>query len=296
MAFEETVPGGHIPELHVEENEADGVWGSVLYPSIGSMVYTLEHSVLTAAVRAYNDWIAEFVAVAPDRLKGVAVLNVDDVDEAIAELHRALGLGLTSITLPVTPMVGYDDPVYDPLWAVAEGLGLPVSFHTGTIRDQSAASKMRGTRWASSVSHRFIQEALAQLIFGAVFERFPRLQVVSVEFELGWAPHLLERMDFAYLQRRHWNGQLVFADGMTPSDFFHRNVLVSFQEDPVGIELRHHFRTENLLWGNDYPHSESTYPRSRSIVDALLTDLTPEERTAVTCTNTARLYGFDVPA
>jgi predicted TIM-barrel fold metal-dependent hydrolase len=298
LKFGETLSGGHIPELHVKENEADGVWGSVLYPSVGLLVYFLESSAaLTAAARAYNDWIADFCGGARERLKGVGLLNVDDVSEAVAELERTRAIGLTTATIPVAPLPphGYDEPVYDPLWAAAQDLDVPLAFHIGTVRNRSARDGMN-TRAGLATQHKFIDEAIARMIFGGVFERFPRLRVVSVEFEIGWAPHLIERMDFAYLQRRHWEGRVTFADGAIPSDFFGRNVRLSFQEDPVGIELRHRIGVENLMWGSDYPHAESTYPRSRAIVEELMADLSVAERTAVTCTNAAQLYGFSVPA
>jgi predicted TIM-barrel fold metal-dependent hydrolase len=298
IKFAESLPGGHLPELHVKENEADGVWGSVLYPSVGILVYFIESpAALRAAARAYNDWVAEFCSAAPERLKGVAILDVDDVGNAVGELGRARELGLATAMIPVTPLPGraYDDPSYDPLWAAAQDHDVPLAFHIGTVRDPVARAGMN-SRAGLATQHKFVDETIARLIFGGVFERFPRLHIVSVEFESGWAPHLIERMDFAYLQRRHWEGTVRFEDGAIPSDFFHRNVFLSFQEDPVGIELRTRIGVQNLMWGSDYPHAESTFPRSRAIVEDVMGDLPADERSAITCGNTARLYRFAVPS
>ena len=57
---------------------------------------------------------------------------------------------------------------------------------------------------------------------------------------------------------------------MLPSDFFRRNVVLSFQEDAVGIRLRDVIGIDNMMWGSDYPHSESTFPQSRKILAEIL--------------------------
>ena len=61
-----------------------------------------------------------------------------------------------------------------------------------------------------------------------------------------------------------------FKGGTLPSDFFRRNVVLSFQEDPIGIRLRDVIGVDNMMWGSDYPHSESTFPQSRKILAEIL--------------------------
>ena len=91
-------------------------------------------------------------------------------------------------------------------------------------------------------------DSLCDLIFSGVFERLPRLRVAIVEFELAWAPHLLATMDYTY-RERHGEAIYRFKDGMLPSDFFRRNVVLSFQEDAIGIRLRDVIGTDNMMWG-----------------------------------------------
>jgi predicted TIM-barrel fold metal-dependent hydrolase len=83
-----------------------------------------------------------------------------------------------------------------------------------------------------------------------------------------------------------------FRDGALPSDFFRRNVFISFQEDDLGIQFRTHVGVENLLWGSDYPHAESTFPRSREIVDRILQGVPEVEQAQIAGGNAARLYHF----
>jgi len=106
-------------------------------------------------------------------------------------------------------------------------------------------------------------------------------------------PYVLTNMDYTYRERQ---GEAIyrFKDGMRPSDFFHRNVVLSFQEDAIGIRLRDVIGVDNMMWGSDYPHSESTFPQSRKILDGILAGVPDEERAKIVGGNAARVYGFDL--
>jgi predicted TIM-barrel fold metal-dependent hydrolase len=77
-----------------------------------------------------------------------------------------------------------------------------------------------------------------------------------------------------------------------PSDFFRRNVVLSFQEDAIGIRLRDVIGIDNMMWGSDYPHSESTFPQSRKILAEILAGVPEDEQAKIVSGNTARVYGF----
>ena len=138
-----------------------------------------------------------------------------------------------------------------------------------------------------------MRESLAHMILTGVFERYPALQVGSVEMELSWAPHFLDRLDYTYLQRTPNDWWYRFKEDMLPSDYFHRNVFVGFQEDALGIRLRDIIGVDNLQWGSDYPHPESTFPRTRQILEEILADCTEEEKAKIAGGNAARIYHLD---
>jgi predicted TIM-barrel fold metal-dependent hydrolase len=297
--FEDVPRGGYDPEQHLADMRLDGVAGEVLYPSQGLFYFRVADPALMSAIfRAYNDWLAEFCRTDPARLKGIAMVNVDDVQEGIGELERAAGLGLGGAMITEYPLEHrrYDQPEYEPFWAAAEALELPLSLHTATRRQ----GKIRGAgdktlRDASSRATKAFYPAtsMCDLIFSGVFERHPRLQLAIVEFELAWAPHLLASMDYTYRERPE-EAIHRFKDGMRPSDFFHRNVCLSFQEDAIGIRLRDTIGVDNMMWGSDYPHSESTFPRSRAILAEILDGVPEDEQARIVGGNAARLYRFDV--
>ncbi len=134
--------------------------------------------------------------------------------------------------------------------------------------------------------------SLCDMIFSGVFERHPRLTLAIVEFELAWAPNVLSSMDYTY-RERHGEALYRFKNGMLPSDFFRRNVVLSFQEDAIGIRLRDVIGVDNMMWGSDYPHSELTFPQSRKILAEILEGVPEVEQAKIAGSNTARVYKFD---
>ena len=70
---------------------------------------------------------------------------------------------------------------------------------------------------------------------------------------------------------------------MLPSDFFRRNVVLSFQEDAIGIRLHDVIGPDNMMWGSDYPHSESTFPQSRKILAEILKGVRAGRRAGQAC-------------
>ena len=94
-SFEDVRPGGYIPAEHVKDMDADGVDAGVVYPSISFMMYNVvpESDLLSAIFHAYNGWVGEFCKSHPDRLKPIAMLNLDDLDLAIKDLQHYANLG-----------------------------------------------------------------------------------------------------------------------------------------------------------------------------------------------------------
>jgi predicted TIM-barrel fold metal-dependent hydrolase len=297
--FEDVHQGGYDPVQHLKDMQLDGVAGEVLYPSQGLFYFKVADTQLMSAIfRAYNDWLAEFCSTDPERLKGIAMINLDDIQDGIKELERTAKMGFAGAMITEYPLEDrrYDQPEYEPFWAAAQALGMPLSLHTATRRQ----GKIRGVgeqtlRDASSRATKVFYPAtsMCDMIFSGVFERYPNLKLAIVEFELAWVPHLLSSMDYTY-RERHEEAFYRFKDGWRPSDFFHRNVFLSFQEDEVGIRLRDIIGVDNMMWGSDYPHSESTFPQSRQILAQILAGVPEDDYAKIVGGNTARLYHFDL--
>ena len=298
--IEEVHPGGYIPEEHVKDMDIDGIDVSIVYPTVGLGLYSVSDSeLLTFNCRAYNDWVGEFCSAIPKRIKGIAMLNMDDVRVGVKELEHCAKMGFVGAMISVYPPEGrgYEQPEYEPLWAAAQDLRIPLSLHIGTDRQQPGqqAAVVEGATANSltNIDH-WVRMSLGSMIFGGVFERYPNLQVGSVEHELSWAPHFLDRLDYNYTQRElEFSQEYRFKGDALPSDFFHSNVFLGFQEDALGIKMRDTIGVDNLQWGADYPHIESTFPKSRQILEEILADCTEEEKAKIAGGNAARVYGLD---
>ena len=301
--FEDAPAGGYDPHEAIKDMDVDGVQAALLYPSQGLFLYKLQDSALLSAVcRAYNNWLADFCNAYPDRLKGIAMLNLDDVQDGIGELERAARLGLAGAMISVYPLANrqYDRPEYDPFWAAAQDLGIPITLHTATQRpgpglpvlsSNAVQGASQTATFRANIDY-WVRNSLADMIFSGVFEHYPSLKVVVAEFELAWVPHFLKQMDYVYTER-HQQATYRFKNDLIPSDFFHRNVRISFQEDDLGIQLRHIIGVDNLMWGSDYPHSESTWPRSQQVLEEILAGVTEEEKVKIAGANAAKLYDID---
>ena len=166
----------------IKENEMDGVWGACLQPSQGLFWYRIPDSALLSAIcRVYNDWIADFCKPYPDRLKGIAMLNVDDVEEAAQELERCAKLGLVGAFIPVSPLPDrpYRDPIYDRLWATAQDLGAPAA-----AAHRHAARRHPGYEFTMDLDRAHRRRAARRpttgcatrcrsMVFAGVFDHFP---------------------------------------------------------------------------------------------------------------------------
>src|SRR3954462_238797 len=109
--FEDVHLGGYDPEQHLKDMVLDGVSGEVHYPSQGLFYFKVADTALMSAIfRAYNDWLAEFCRADPPRLKGVALINLDDVEDGLGELERAARLGLAGAMITEYPA---EDRRYD---------------------------------------------------------------------------------------------------------------------------------------------------------------------------------------
>jgi predicted TIM-barrel fold metal-dependent hydrolase len=191
----------------------------------------------------------------------------------------------------------------DPFWATASELGMPLSLHTATDRADPRSDPPRldvqNAPPSLFVTMDYqVRRTLADLIFSGVFQRHPGLRIGTVEHELGWIPFFLSQLDYTYTDRPargpEWKR---FADPDTvPSQFFRTNCFASFQEDAIGLRLSDLIGVETLMWGSDYPHTESTFPRSREVLARILTGVPDDDAHRIVRTNAAGLYGFDVPA
>ncbi|MGE0383112.1 MAG: amidohydrolase family protein [Gammaproteobacteria bacterium] len=287
--------GGGDPKLRIKDMTDDGISAEILYPNAGMMIYFIEDPELSReSIRTYNDWLIEAFGAYPGRFVPTAMLPVRDVGEALAEFERVLGLGYRSVMMPIDVKndLKYNDPLYDPLWEMAAGEKVPISFHVATglhpIRERGRGGAVINYTVLMTEAMDFV----TYLVCSGAFERNPSLNVVIVEGGVSWLAPLCERMDeCAERQQMYMDPKL----SMLPSQYVRRNVHATFSHDRAAIFARRVTGVAPLLWASDYPHTEGTFPHSRRAIEAVFADtgVTAEERKAILGGTAAKLYGLD---
>jgi len=293
--FEDLHRGGWDPEARMADQDRDGVAAEVIYPTVGMLLCNHpDFDYKKACFDAYNEWIAEYCAAHPDRLIGQGQTAMRSVEEGIQDVRKIKELGLRGVMMPGNPQVSdYDDPIYDPFWDAAIDMEMPLSFHILTSKGDVVGAPARGPKLNGFLSIiRGNQDLMGTFILGGVFERNPKLKIVCVEADAGWVPHYMYRMDHAYDRHRYWlkAGQEL---SKMPSEYFSENIYTTFQDDWVAFRMTDMCNPRRLMWANDFPHSDSTWPYSQELLQKHTAHLTEEEKSWILHDNVAELYNLD---
>jgi predicted TIM-barrel fold metal-dependent hydrolase len=286
--------GGFGAERY-RDMDYDGVDVEIVFPNKGLTNWQSPDPELNVAMcRAWTDWAHETFGE-NSRSFPAACIAPADIPAAVKEVERVAGLGFKFVMMP--PLVretGYNMPEFDPLWDALSDAGLPITFHAGTGKDPRTATG-NGGAIINYVVHAMntVLEPTVQLCASGVFDRFPKLKFATIEAGAGWIPYALWAMDHGHEAHAFWvSPKLKYK----PSEYFKMHGAASFQQDPVGIELRHWVGgVDNLLWGNDYPHLEGSWPHSEEAIAIWAKDLGPEDTAKVLGLNAAKLFDIEVP-
>jgi predicted TIM-barrel fold metal-dependent hydrolase len=249
----------------------EGIWGEVVYPSLGMWANIIKDRVLVAeGSKALNDWAMEEIQlVAPNRLIATAMLPLLDVQDAVAETYRAKDKGFYAVYLPTVPPPGqplYNDGYWEPLWAAIEETGLVLTIHIGTDGETTVFRGPGGAVMNYVETTYGGQRATTQLISGGALDRHPGLKVLIAEGGAAWAPFLGDRMNEGYRQ----HGMFVRPTlSLPPKDYIYRQVYVSFQHDVTAVPALTGMGYQNVMWGSDYPHLEGTYGHTQKTLHEL---------------------------
>jgi predicted TIM-barrel fold metal-dependent hydrolase len=289
LRFDEVRPGSWDTRARVEDQQIDGLDAEVIYYSGITGADTADLDLRLGIYRAYNDWLADFCAGAPDRLIGLAAIPMWDVELACAEARRAAAKGLKGAIVPSwsPDEAQYHEPAWDPVWSTFEELGLPVSLHLGAKPHWVRLDRLSPAYLA--VSKILMAEPLAIMLLGGPLVKHPNLKIVFAEAGIGWLAYMKEWSDNVYRRHRFWT-QMDMPE--LPSHYFERQIHGTFQEDKAGVAVRHFIGVDSIMWASDYPHSDTTWPESRKYIDEHFADVPDAERRKIVAENAARLYGL----
>lgn len=269
-------------ESRLTDMDRDGADASIMYGPTDPMAIA-DPELRRRCYEAYNDWLAEFCATKPDRLIGVAQLSMEDPRAARDELQRLAkrgGLRHVNILASRAQPPVYDE-AWEPFWALAEEIGIPIGFHLAVLvkktrldaENRGAANLVVATasRYAQEPPGMQLLEPMTGLIFAGVLDRHPRVKIVMAEAGLAWVPSMIQGLDIWYERTR--DGRRLTGDGpislpkILPSEYFQRQIWISFVDDPLGVKMVGTvLDADKIMFGSDYPHPASTWPDSQKII------------------------------
>jgi uncharacterized protein len=284
------------PEYRVLDQDRDGTIAEVIYGLFSIPSRLNDRRLADDVCRAFNDFLVEFCAYAPDRYIGLACLPVGDPRSAADELVRCADLGFRGVVLDIKN--GSDsmyDEAWDPVWDVATRTEIPVAFHLGSRFTPGASSlgttkRLEGKRLRDAALGMSMLQYLGaadyfSIIFGGALDRFPALRIVLAESGIGWIPSMLERLDYEID-----NEFLGLNLQLKPSEYWQRQMFATFSKDEVGLALLDVLGEDRVMFASDYPHPDGIWPDSQSYITTQMGKLSKETRRKILLENAAKLY------
>ena len=280
-------PKRRIPDMDIEGIDVAVLFGA----STGLGASGLRDKRLAAAMaRGYNEWLADYCSADPDRLKGVAAVALQDVDVGVAELRRSVKEhGFVGACVPVNIMGrAQDDPDYDPLYAAAQELDVPICIHNTT-----AIPGPGWDRFTSFVRQKAILDpfemmiASMTMILGGVFDRFPGLRVAYLESGAGWVPYWMDRLEDYYEEFKEIRLK------QDPPDYFRsEQCFVSCEVDETTLGyVADAIGDDRIIYASDYLHHDCKFPRSVTAITER-PELSEETKAKILGENAQRLFRF----
>jgi predicted TIM-barrel fold metal-dependent hydrolase len=296
LTWDNVPAGAWNPHERIKVMDAEGIDVAVLYPSLWLLYGDLNDPPLAAAAcRAYNNWMADFCKPYPNRLYGVAPMPLQNVEEAVREMHRVVKeLGFKAVFVRPNPFNGrrLNDSAYESFWRSAEELDVPVAVHSsfGTRMPTMGAERYRDPFFFHMVCHPFEQQgACMDIICGGVLEKHPKLRVGFLESGVGWLGYWLDRMD------EHFEGMHSYVPWMRvkPSEQFRKQCYLTLDPHESMLKATVELGMEhNILWGSDFPHFDCIYPGVVSDVKRACSVLSESSRHAIITENALRFYNI----
>ena len=307
----DNTPGCGGPEQRLREQDQDGVDAEVLFALEVRSPAIRDRDVYIGIIHHFNEFMAEeYCAVDPERLIGVGILPNRGVEDDIAEMAHCKRLGLKAVWLSTYPSgKGYPSPEDDRFWAAALDLDVRVVVHTsfttkvGTRETplfqyprEPSGERRPPTDFVQRLArqgpyHSGSVEA-SQMVVAGIFDRFPKLRIYWAENNVGWLPYFYEQMDHEYSINRFWAERQMGLPRLKrlPSEYLREHAYWGFFEDHVGVRLRHDVGVDRMLWGSDFPHVVTRWPRSLELLDSQMAGVAGDERHRMVAANAVEFF------
>ncbi|KFG90932.1 Amidohydrolase [Sphingobium herbicidovorans NBRC 16415] len=293
---------GFSLEQRVADQRTQGVDAEIVFGQKGTLAFaTPDPEFAGQMTRAWNRWAHDTFS-SDKSVMPMAMIAPATLDEAISEVQWAASNGFHGLWLPNRPIYNrlnqprntleYCDKFFEPLWAAIAETGLPMVLHVSTGQDPRAV-RGAGGAITNFVCHSMVttMEPMVQMISSGVFERHPSLRLGTIESGIGWIAWLLQQMDYSYRAHHMWVRPVIPQE---PSFYFKRNCFASFIEETEALEaLVEAGLEDNIVWSNDYPHHEGSFPHTKAAIARQMGSLSETAREKVLGLNAAKFFNIE---
>ena len=277
-------------DLRLADMDAQGIAVQALSLT-APMIYWADADLSHRLATAWNDAAIAAHRAHPDRFVVLATLPLLAPDRAVDELNRVSRIpGVRGIYVGTNiDNRDLDDPLFAPVLARIAELELPIFLHPL----QTVGGRRMQSYYLSNLIGNPVDTAIAacHLIFGGVLDRYPNLKFVSVELGAGWVPYFVWQLD------RRFKKFGPMADNKLahlPSEYMRKQVFFTFEIDPIGPRVTRFFGEDNYMWASDYPHSATTWPKSRAVIADIFSDVPEPIKNKIISYNCDRLFGMNL--
>jgi predicted TIM-barrel fold metal-dependent hydrolase len=301
ITYDEMIPGAWQREARLADMDRNHMESSLCFPSwlrfCGQHLSEGKDKELgLRCVEAYNDWmVEEWCAGSGGRMIPLCVVPLWDATLAAGEVRRNAARGVRAVAFSEIPpnlgLPSIHSGSWDPFFAACSDTGTVLCMHIGSGSKMPSTSADAPGAVGSALVHTNAIFSMVDYLMSGVFVRFPGLRVMYSEGQAGWLPYMLDRVDVVWDENRAWGG---VADKVPdpPSTYIRDHVYFCVFQDKVAFENLDVIPVENLTYEVDYPHSDSTWPRSREIAERHMKKLTQEQVDAICRDNAVRLFGL----
>lgn len=227
----ETTLGAMFNRTRLEHMDQEGVDIHIIYGTLNLIFPSLlDKDLAVALCQAYNSYMADDCHPYSDRLKPIGVLPLQDVQEAVKEMHRCANeLNMIGVAVPpnlpiphprapeafpeIRTCKSISHPDFRPVLQAAVDLDIAIGIHgaPGSYMMGGIADHME----TFVLTHIFVQRnqqqhAMTRMIFDGAFEQFPTLRMGFLEGGCGWLP------DLAHAMHEHWEKRIRDFDPKNP--------------------------------------------------------------------------------
>jgi predicted TIM-barrel fold metal-dependent hydrolase len=307
---EVSAAASRVPE-RLDLMDEQGIWAHLVYPNAvgfgGQQLGTIgDNQLRYMTAQIFNEAMSEMQSESGGRIFPMGVVPWWDRELAVKEILRIKELGLVGVNTIADPqefgLADLSTAHWTPMFEALEEVDLPINFHIGASATQTSyygsaswPSRDGDERLALGSSMIYLGNArvIANFIYGGIFERHPRLQLVSVESGVGWLPFLLQALDYQLFETAPETRKIL---SLTPSEYFRRQCAACFWfENDLLVECIKYLGVDNCLFETDFPHPTCLYPDPVTRAMKVLDGQTDEFKRKVMGQNAARIYHLPLP-